>query len=61
MSREAKSLRLDLVSKEQGTDEVFSNGTVTEEKLRLVTAKSADLYSKSYLFIHLSTQMYRGY
>jgi hypothetical protein len=52
MSREAKTLGLELVSIEQDIDEVFSNGTVTEEKLKLMTARSAELYGQI-RFIHL--------
>jgi hypothetical protein len=53
MSNKAKSIGAAIIAIEQDMDEAFANKTITQENLKLMLDKSADLYGQL-RFVHLS-------
>jgi hypothetical protein len=56
MSNNAKSIGADIIDIEQDMDGAFANKTITEENLKLMLDKSADLYGQL-RFVHLSAHL----
>ena len=56
MSDKAKSIGVAIIDIEQGMDGAFANKTITEENLKLMLDKSADLYGQL-RFVHLSAHL----
>ncbi len=56
MSSNAKSIGAAIIAIEQDMDRAFANKTITEEKLKLMLDKSADLYGQL-RFVHLSAHL----
>jgi hypothetical protein len=56
MSDKAKSIGAAIIDIEQGMDVAFANKTITEENLKLMLDKSADLYGQL-RFVHLSAHL----
>jgi hypothetical protein len=56
MSSNAKSIGGAIIAIEQDIDREFANKTITEEKLKLMLDKSADLYGQL-RFVHLSAHL----
>jgi hypothetical protein len=56
MSNDAKSIGAAIIDIEQDMDGAFANKTITEENLKLMLDKSADLYAQL-RFVHLSAHL----
>jgi hypothetical protein len=56
MSNKAKSIGAAIIAIEQDMDEAFANKTITQENLKLMLDKSADLYGQL-RFVHLSAHL----
>ncbi|HEX6281448.1 MAG TPA: hypothetical protein VFZ67_04415 [Nitrososphaera sp.] len=56
MSSKAKSIGAAIIAIEQDMDRAFANKTITEEKLKLMLDKSANLYGQL-RFVHLSAHL----
>jgi hypothetical protein len=56
MSNKAKDIGAAIIAIEQDIDEAFANKTITQENLKLMLDKSADLYGQL-RFIHLSAHL----
>ena len=56
MSNKAKSIGAAIIDIEQDMDEGFANKTITQENLKLMLDKSADLYGQL-RFVHLSAHL----
>jgi hypothetical protein len=56
MSNKAKDIGAAIIAIEQDLDEAFTNKTITQENLKLMLDKSADLYGQL-RFIHLSAHL----
>ena len=56
MSNKAKSIGVAIIDIEQDIDEAFANKTITQENLKLMLDKSADLYGQL-RFVHLSVHL----
>jgi hypothetical protein len=56
MSNKAKGIGAAIIAIEQDIDEAFANKTITQENLKLMLDKSADLYGQL-RFIHLSAHL----
>jgi hypothetical protein len=57
MSNDAKSIGAAIIDIEQDMDGAFANKAITQENLRLILDKSADLYGQL-RFVHLSTHLH---
>jgi ATP-dependent helicase/DNAse subunit B len=56
MSSKAKTIGAAIIAIEQDMDRAFANNTITEENLKLMLDKSADLYGQL-RFVHLSAHL----
>ena len=56
MSNKAKSIGVAIIDIEQDIDEAFANKTITQENIKLMLDKSADLYGRL-RFVHLSAHL----
>jgi hypothetical protein len=56
MSSKAKGIGAAIIAVEQDMDEAFANKTITQENLKLMLDKSADLYGQL-RFVHLSAHL----
>jgi Spy/CpxP family protein refolding chaperone len=56
MNKQAKAIGAQIIAVEKEMNEAFSNKTITEDELRMLLERSADLYGQL-RYVHLSTHL----